>query len=246
MARRHASLEGGSLAGSRSDPQAAVEQFHALPDAHQAESARERVGVVSLAVVADADPDLVLDLGYGDRDGLCIGVLQGVPERLLCDSIDRSLHIWMEALRRTASLVVEVHLELERGPAAVRVPRDKCLHGGHQPEVVQGRGPDVVDDVAQPVDLALEGICGSCDRGAQLSVVIAARQGEHHAHGGDALQRLVVQLPCPVATLGFSGGGPLALALRAQRLCGRDGDGGGRRERRQELLIGGAELRPAR
>ena len=30
------------------------------------------------AVVADADPDLALDLGYGDRDGLCVGVFQGV------------------------------------------------------------------------------------------------------------------------------------------------------------------------
>ena len=103
-----------------------------------------------------------------------------------------------------------------------------------------------MDDVAQPVDLALEGVRGTRDSCPQLGVVIATRQREHHAHGGDALQRLVVQLPCPATSLGFSGGGPLALAVRAQCLCGADGDSGSRREGRQKLLVGGAELRPAR
>ena len=83
------------------------------------------------------------------------------------------------------------------------------------------------------------------DRLAQLGLVGAAGQGEHHAHGGDALQRLVVQLPCPVAALGLRGGGPLALALRAQSLRGAHRDSGSRGERRQKLLVGGAELRPA-
>ena len=80
----------------------------------------------------------------------------------------------MQAFWRPASLVVEVHLQPQRGPSVLRVPRDQRLHGGHQPEVVEGRRPDVVDDVAQSVDLALELIGGLRDRRPQLGLVCAA------------------------------------------------------------------------
>ena len=81
---RHASLEGGSLAGSRRRPVGGSSRSSTRSlMLDQADPLVSALASYLPAVVADADPDLVVDLGYGDRDGLCIGVLQGVPERLL-------------------------------------------------------------------------------------------------------------------------------------------------------------------
>ena len=98
----------------------------------------------------DADLDLLrVDAGERDLDLGGLGVLRDVGQRLLDQAIDRQLRRRAEV--DMLELLASTAISLRCAELA-----DQDLQRGHQPEVAERRGPQVLDDPALQGDAAVE------------------------------------------------------------------------------------------
>jgi hypothetical protein len=115
-----------------------------------------------------------------------------------------------------------------------------------QPQLVQSGGAQLGDDRAQVRDLPLNVLDGLVHRRlGPLEIVAAPRGGEQHAQAPEALQGLVVKLPCPASALGVRGGLGAAQPIALHALRERHGGRGACRECAQYLLSSSLNTLPS-
>ncbi len=129
-------------------------------------------------------------------------------------------------------------LAFDLQPAVLAMAIEQRLDRDFQPELVQRRGTQLGDDRPQVLDLTLDVLDRIAHRLLmQVGLSPAQCRGEQHSQTGQALQRLVVQLPRPAPALGLGGGEraaqPVGLDALGERHSGRRARG----ERAQHLLV---------
>ena len=247
MARRDASLEGGSLARGGTDPQAAVEQFHALPGCSQGR-------------IRSCSP---WRRTRGRRRGR--GPRPRPRSRLRRSR--RSVHRRVSG-RSGAPPVRSDRSQSPRLDAGARGVRPASWSRSTSS---WSAGPPSCACRATSASMAAISPRSSRDEGrtswmmsrnrstspwrASAARVTVARSSASSSRRDKASITRTAAMPCSVSSCSSRAQwrrSASAAAVRSRwrsalNACAvRDGDGGGRCERRQELLIGGAELRPAR
>ena len=117
-------------------------RLDAVAHAHQpVRGAALRVGVEADAVVAHRDLDLVAERGKCDPDRAAgLRVFGDVGDRLLHQTVHHQLAGGVQPHRIQRTHYFQ--------PGAFRIFPRQDFEGGHQPQVAQGRGPQVFDDAA--------------------------------------------------------------------------------------------------
>ena len=182
---------------------------HAEPALEAIAARAEPLGVRKpAAVVGDRRLEYAVALGYAHHRPARFGVAAHVRQRLLNDAVDRALELGVQppnGVDILAGPLAEVDLDHRvQSVDRLRAARERLQRGG-ETEVVERGGPELGNQVAQPVDLVAKALERGVDGLRQsLRIALVARVGERETQRADPLDAFVVDLARPACALALT------------------------------------------